>query len=160
MTTPSDGPTDATPSGPYSRFAKASDSTGFMLWQVTLAWQRAMRAALDPHELTHVQFVLLTSVWWLGEHEEAPTQQRIAEFVNVDTMMTSQVLRRLAARQLISRELDDKDARARRIMLTDAGREVLTGALVDVDNTDDTFFAVLGPDAETFLRCLSLLREE
>jgi DNA-binding MarR family transcriptional regulator len=131
-----------------------------MLWQVTLAWQRAMRAALDPHELTHVQFVLLTSVWWLGEHEEAPTQQRIAEFVNVDTMMTSQVLRRLAARQLISRELDEKDARARRIVLTDAGREVLTGALVDVDNTDDAFFAVLGPDATTFLRCLSLLREE
>jgi DNA-binding MarR family transcriptional regulator len=160
MTTPSDGPTDGSPSEPYSRFAKASDSTGFMLWQVTLAWQRAMRAALDPHELTHVQFVLLTSVWWLGEHEEAPTQQRIAEFVNVDTMMTSQVLRRLAARQLISRELDEKDARARRIVLTDAGREVLTGALVDVDNTDDAFFAVLGPDANTFLRCLSLLREE
>jgi DNA-binding MarR family transcriptional regulator len=161
MTTPSDGPAadSETASGPYSRFEKASDSTGFMLWQVTLAWQRAMRAALDPHELTHVQFVLLTSAWWLAEHEEPPTQQRIAEHVNVDTMMTSQVLRRLAARQLISRELDDKDARARRIVLTDTGREVLTGALADVDAADSAFFAALGPDGPGFLRSLQLLRE-
>ena len=160
MTTPSDGPADASASGPYSKFAKASDSTGFMLWQVTLAWQRAMRAALDPHELTHVQFVLLTSAWWLGEHEEPPTQQRIAEHVNVDTMMTSQVLRRLAARQLISRELDDKDARARRIVLTETGRAVLTGALADVDAADTAFFAALGPDGPGFLRCLTQLRDE
>ncbi|HEX4225015.1 MAG TPA: MarR family transcriptional regulator [Pseudonocardiaceae bacterium] len=136
------------------------DSTGFLLWQVTLAWQRAMRAALDPHELTHVQFVLLTSTWKLGEHEETPTQQRIAEHANVDTMMTSQVLRRLAARQLVSRELDDKDARARRIVLTETGRQVLTGALADVDAADAAFFAALGPDAATFQRCLSLLRDE
>jgi DNA-binding MarR family transcriptional regulator len=160
MTTPSDGPTDATASGPYSRFRQASDSTGFMLWQVTLAWQRAIRAALDPHELTHVQFVLLASVRWLGETEEPPTQQRIAEQVGVDTMMTSQVLRRLAARQLISREMDDKDARARRIVLTDTGREVLTGALADVEATDAAFFAALGPDGPNFMRSLTLLRDD
>jgi DNA-binding MarR family transcriptional regulator len=165
MTTPSDGPTEASAQGagasePHSRFPTASDSTGFMLWQVTLAWQRAMRATLDPHELTHVQFVLLTTVWWLGENEQPPTQQRIAEFVRVDTMMTSQVLRRLAARQLITRELDEKDARARRIVLTDKGRDVLTGALADVDNADDAFFAVLGPDQANFLRCLTLLRDD
>jgi DNA-binding MarR family transcriptional regulator len=130
---------------------------GFLLWQVTLAWQRAMRAALDPHDLTHVQFVLLTSVCWLGEHEETPSQQRIAEHAGVDTMMTSQVLRRLAARQLISRELDDSDARARRIVLTDTGRTVLAGALADVEATDTAFFAALGPDSPVFLRGLTLL---
>jgi DNA-binding MarR family transcriptional regulator len=107
-----------------------------------------------------VQFVLLTSTGWLGEHEETPTQQRIAEHANVDTMMTSQVLRRLAARQLISRELDDKDARARRILLTATGREVLTGAQADVDLADAAFFAALGPDAAMFQGCLSLLRGE
>jgi DNA-binding MarR family transcriptional regulator len=144
------------PSAPDSQF----ESTGFLLWQVTLAWQRAMRAALDPHDLTHVQFVLLTSTAWLGEHEETPTQQRIAEHANVDTMMTSQVLRRLAARQLINRELDENDARARRIVLTETGREVLTGAQADVDLADTAFFAALGPDAVLFQRCLSLLRDE
>jgi DNA-binding MarR family transcriptional regulator len=131
---------------------------GLLLWQVTLAWQRALRAALEPHDLTHVQFVLLTSAWWLGEHEEPPTQQRIAEHAGTDAMMTGQVLRRLAARQLVSRELDDKDPRAKRIVLTDTGRSVLTDALADVEATDAEFFATLGPDAAAFQGGLSALR--
>jgi DNA-binding MarR family transcriptional regulator len=156
MTTPA----AAGGTGPVSRWQRSDDSTGLLLWQVTLAWQRAMRAALEPHDLTHVQFVLLTSAWWLGEHEESPTQQRIAEHAGTDVMMTSQVLRRLAARQLISRELDDRDARARRIVLTDTGRAVLTGALSDVEATDAEFFATLGTDATTFQRGLTALRDE
>jgi DNA-binding MarR family transcriptional regulator len=146
--------------GPVSRWRNADESTGLLLWRVTLAWQRAMRAALEPHDLTHVQFVLLASAWWLGEHEEMPTQQRIAEHAGTDAMMTSQVLRRLAARQLISRELDDKDARARRIALTEAGRALLTGALADVEATDAEFFAALGRDGEVFQRGLAALRDD
>jgi DNA-binding MarR family transcriptional regulator len=137
-----------------------TESVGSLLWQVTLAWQRAVRAALEPHDLTHVQFVLLTAVWSLGEHEEPPTQQRIAEHAGTDAMMTSQVLRRLAARQLISRELDDHDPRARRIVLTDTGRTVLTEALSDVATTDAEFFATLGPDAPAFERGLTALRDD
>jgi DNA-binding MarR family transcriptional regulator len=134
-------------------------SIGPLLWQVTLAWQRAVRAALEPHDLTHVQFVLLTTVRSLGAHEEPPTQQRIAEHAGTDVLITGQVLRRLAARQLISREPDDHDPRARRIVLTDAGHTVLTGALSDVATTDAEFFAALGPDAPVFLRGLTALRD-
>jgi DNA-binding MarR family transcriptional regulator len=137
-----------------------SESVGQLLWQVTLAWQRAMRGALEPHDLTHVQFVLLTSACWLGAHEEPPTQQRIAEHAGTDVLMTSQVLRRLAARQLISRELDDRDPRARRIVLTDTGRAVLTDALSDVATTDAEFFAALGADDKVFLRGLTALRDD
>lgn len=136
------------------------DNPGLLLWQVTLAWQRSMRAALEPHDLTHVQFVLLMSAWWLGEHEEPPTQQRIAEHAGTDVMMTSQVLRRLAARQLVSRELDDKDARAKHIVLTETGRAVLTDALADVEATDADFFASLGADAAAFQRGLVALRTD
>ena len=50
---------------PESRLPGPERSPGFLLWRVTLAWQRAMRAALAPHDLTHVQFVLLTTTWWL-----------------------------------------------------------------------------------------------
>lgn len=145
--------------GPVSRWQASDDSTGFLLWQVTLAWQRAVRATLEPHDLTHVQFVLLMSAWWLGEHEGAPTQQRIAEHAGTDVMMTSQVLRRLAARQLITRELDEQDARAKRIVLTEQGRTVLTDALADVETTDAEFFVVLGPDAAAFGRGLVALRD-
>ena len=143
-----------------SRWRDADESTGLLLWQVTLTWQRAMRTALEPHDLTHVQFVLLTSAWWLGEHEEPPTQQRIADHAGTDTIMTSQVLRRLAARQLITRELDDRDARARRIVLTETGRSVLADALSDVEAADVEFFAALGQDAAAFRRGLTALRDD
>ncbi|HEX4720991.1 MAG TPA: MarR family winged helix-turn-helix transcriptional regulator [Pseudonocardiaceae bacterium] len=136
------------------------DGTGPLLWRVTLTWQRAMRATLEPHDLTHVQFVLLSSAWWLGEHEESPTQQRIADHAGTDAMMTGQVLRRLAARQLVTRELDEKDANARRIVLTETGRSVLAEALADVAVTEGGFFAALGRDAAVFRRGLTALRDD
>ncbi len=134
------------------------DSPGSLLWQVTLAWQRAMRATLEPHDLTHVQFELLASACWLAEHEGTPTQHRIAEHSGTDGLMAGQVLRRLAARQLVTRELDDEDPKARRIVLTDTGRTVLADAAADVEITDAEFFAMLGPDVALFTRCLSTLR--
>jgi hypothetical protein len=36
-------------------------SPGFLLWHLTLAWQRAVTAVLEPLDLTHVQFVLLAT---------------------------------------------------------------------------------------------------
>lgn len=133
--------------------------TGFLLWQVTLTWQRAMRATLEPHDLTHVQFVLLVSAWWLGLHEGAPTQQRIAEHTATDPMMTGQVLRRLAARQLVTRELDDEDPKARRIVLTEAGHTVLSDALSDVETADAEFFGLLGGNSAGFIAGLTSLRD-
>jgi hypothetical protein len=31
-----------------------------------------MRSVLKPHDLTHVQFVLLASLWWLQDHGDHP----------------------------------------------------------------------------------------
>ncbi len=42
-------------------------SPGFLLWHVTLQWQRAIATALQLLHLTHVQFVLLACTWWLRE---------------------------------------------------------------------------------------------
>ena len=54
---------------------------------------------LEPYDLTHVQFVLLTSLWWLGDHEDRPpTQARLAQHAGTDPMMTSQVTRKLETR--------------------------------------------------------------
>ena len=124
-----------------------------------MAWQRLMRATLEAHDLTHVQFVLLSSASWLAEHEESPTQQRISDHAGTDAVLTGQVLRRLAARQLITRELDEKDAHARRIALTETGRSVLADARADVDVTDAEFFASLG-ELSVFRQALMVLRDD
>ncbi|HEY3629387.1 MAG TPA: MarR family winged helix-turn-helix transcriptional regulator, partial [Jatrophihabitantaceae bacterium] len=80
------------------------DSLGLLLWRATLRWQRAITAALRPLDLTHVQFVLLASSWWLTSVAgETPSQRRVAEHAGTDPMMTSQVLRALEAKGLIGR---------------------------------------------------------
>lgn len=128
-----------------SAFDAPEQSPGFLLWRVTLSWQRQMRAALAPHDLTHVQFVLLASLWWLQEHgDQPPTQVHLAEQAGTDLMMTSQVVRKLEGRGLLTREVDPADSRARRLRLTAAGAALLSGALADVEATDAAYFAVLG----------------
>ena len=131
--------------------------TGTLLWQVTLAWQRAMRATLEPHDLSHVQYVLLAAAAALADAEGPPTQHGIADHTGTEPHLAGQVLRRLAARQLVTRELDETDPKARLIVLTDAGRDLLAAATEDVAITEAEFFVPLGRSVEQFRGGLAAL---
>jgi DNA-binding MarR family transcriptional regulator len=125
----------------FDQWESAWDSPGFVLWHATLRWQGAMRLALAPHDLTHVQFVLLASIDWLDAHGGPPTQRRVAEHAGADIAMTSQVVRSLEARGLVERRRAAGDARSWRLRLTDAGGERLSSALAAVEAADRAFFA-------------------
>jgi DNA-binding MarR family transcriptional regulator len=113
---------------------------------------------LAPHELTHVQFVLLASLWWLeGHDDQPPTQTRLAQQAGTDPMMTSQVTRKLEARGLLERALDPADSRARQLRLTAAGQALVARALTDVEAADDDYFAALGNGRDAFLGALGRL---
>lgn len=128
-----------------SRFEDAAASPGLLMWRVTLRWQRHMRAALGGHGLTHVQFVLLASTWWLGGEGQPPTQRGIADHAGTDPMMTSQVLRALERQRLVARTADRDDGRAMRVRITPEGEARLGPALRDVEATDAEFFASADP---------------
>jgi DNA-binding MarR family transcriptional regulator len=117
------------------------DSPGFLLWHATLRWQRAIAAALAPLGLTHVQFVLLASTWWLNRGGEDPSQIELAGYAGTDVKMTSQVLRSLERKGLIAREVDRDDARARRLRVTPAGARLAPRAIAEVEAVDAQFFA-------------------
>ena len=105
--------------------------------------------------------MLLASLWWLSDHEhEPPTQARLADQAGTDPMMTSQVLRKLESRGLVERVHDSNDTRARRIHLTAAGRDLITGALADVERADADYFAPLGERHEAFLDGLAALARD
>ena len=158
MTTPKTPATRSSARTPRTRYTGPDHSPGFLLWRVTLSWQRAMRSALASHDLTHVQFVLLASVWWLDENSgSAPTQAMLAQQVGTDPMMTSQVIRKLEQRGLITRTADPQDARARRLALTAAGRKLAARALADVEAADEHYFAPLGRRRTDFVAALSAL---
>lgn len=122
-----------------SRCQDALESPGFLLWLATLRWQRLMRATLRPHGLTHVQFVILASLWWLTEQGARPSQRQLAAHAGTDLTMTGQVLLALERRGLVVREPDPGDARIRRPGLTELGRLLALRALPEVEAADLRF---------------------
>lgn len=144
-------------SGLGSRFPAASQSPGLLLWRVTNRWQAAMRAALAPHDLTHVQYVLLASLTWLGdqEPERIVTQVDLAAFAATDPMMTSQVVRTLERAGLVERLPHPTDGRARALRATPDGAAAARRATADVEAADAAFFS--GVDAAAFAAQLATL---
>src|SRR5580704_8042753 len=115
-----------TSSGAFpSRFEKPEDSPGFLLWQVTNSWQRRIRRALKEIGLTHVQFVLLTTTEWLNNAQLSTTQTNVARFAHTDVMMTSQVIRTLEGKGLVTVEKDLADTRAHLLEVTPAGHRLV-----------------------------------
>jgi len=128
------------------------ESPGFLLWHLTLRWQRAITAALAPLELTHVQFVLLACTYWLGEHGETPNQLAVAAQAGTDVKMTSQVLARLEQQGLIERRTHATDTRAKVVSVTPRGRAVAIKAIDRVEDADAAFFAGCPSSLVTALR--------
>ncbi|MFT4305491.1 MAG: MarR family winged helix-turn-helix transcriptional regulator [Microbacterium sp.] len=134
-------------------------SPGLLLWRATLSWQRGITAALKPLGLTHVQFVLLVSAWWLTRMAgEQPSQRRIAEHANTDAMMTSQVIRALADKGLLQRSTNPDDARARVIDLTAEGVELAVRAVRVVEEADRLFFEAVDDQSALMMVLTALNR--
>jgi len=131
-----------------------ADSPGFLLWRTTLRWQRAVSASLAPLGLTHVQFVLLACAWWLNNEGHAPNQLGIAAQAAVDVKMTSEVLRKLESKGLIARGVDENDARARTVTITERGRALAMQSIAAVEQVDAEFF---GDVSAAFVRGLHRL---
>lgn len=133
--------------------ADPDESPGFLLWHVTLRWQRDIAAALAPLDLTHVQFVLLATTWWMNSQGEDPNQLSLATQAGTDVKMTSQVLRKLETKGLVRREVDPADTRAKRLRATDRGAELAQQAIVVVEAADAAFFQA-SPDLAALMALL------
>ncbi len=119
---------------------KFKQPLGFYVWKSANAWQRHIKNALKKHDLTHVQFMLLSGIQTLEEAEEKITQVRLANFVDANIMMTSKVLRTLAEKQLILRKNNPSDTRAKIIVLTKNGNKLLNKANKTVAKSERKFF--------------------
>lgn len=96
-----------------------------------LSFQRAARAlarrfdeAFRPLGLTNGQFSLLMSL----NRPEPPTMGSVAALLALDRTTLTAALKPLERRGLVRTAPDGKDKRARRLSLTDAGRELLAAA--------------------------------
>ena len=134
----------------------AWEKPGFLLWHATLRWQRLVTATLKPIGLTHVQFVLLASTWFLESRTGPPSQRELADHAGTDAMMTSQVLRSLEAAGLMERHPDPTDARIKRLTVTAPGHRAAADALAAVDAVDTQFFGATRDRADLVAWLLTL----
>jgi len=141
------------------KFSKArpEESLGYMFWQTSNMWQRKMVKALKPTGLTLVQLVLLAGVAWLEKEAEEITQVRLARQAKTDVMMTSQVLRKLESKGLVSKRHSESDTRSNVIMLTEEGAEKVAKALGIAESVDSDFFRSLRRNYSEFLLELGAL---
>ncbi len=142
-----------------TEFSEPNDNPGFLLWRVTNAWQRQIRAALEPLDLTHVQFVLLASLAWLSKQDKGIAQVLLAQHANTDVMMTSQVVRTLESKGYLMRQTDPMDARAKLLTITPTGLALVNIAIKAVEAVDKSFFSKLERPREFALTLQTLLEE-
>lgn len=139
--------------------AKAEDSSGFLLWQVTNLWQREIKKALEQYDITHSQFVLLASIHWLSLHKQEVTQVVLSSHTKIDPMTTSTVLRTLQTKGLLQRQEHATDTRAKTVALTGAGQQLVKQAVKTVEKFDKDFFSVLDKKLPGFNKNLISLLE-
>lgn len=128
------------------KYSDTKESPGFLLWQVTMLWQRIIKRELDKLGLTHTQFVLLSVLNWLSTQQEIVTQTDVADNSKVDRVMASKVLRTLETKGFIQRKEHPIDIRANAVLLNEKGFSILQQAIVIVEGIDQKFFGILEKD--------------
>lgn len=126
------------------------DSTGYLLYHLTMLMQRKMKKKLDKLDITHTQFVILASLHILSEKGNSVTQIEIANQSRMDKMMVSIVLRTLQKKGLVTRQVHATDTRAKTINITNEGEILFKKAFKIVKEVEASFFACLENDAKIF----------
>lgn len=121
-------------------FEAPEDSPGFLLWQTTITWQRLIKKALEAHDISHAQFVIMAILLWFEEHHQDPTQIALARLSKLDKMTVSKSLKKLVVQAYIRREESQKDTRAKWVYLTPKGKELATKLVPLVEGIDAEFF--------------------
>jgi MarR family transcriptional regulator, organic hydroperoxide resistance regulator len=129
-----------------ARDRSPAESQGAQLERVATQWHLQLRAALAPLDLTPAQFRLLVATAWLNSRSGGVRQSDISLHANADPVMTSEVLRTLEARGLVTRGPHPTDGRAKAIGITDAGGVLADRAIRLVDLVEGKFFEAGMPE--------------
>ena len=135
-------------------------STGLLFIRAYHKWYGLIKNELKTIDLTHPQFVVLTTLAALLRQQEWVSQTDIARFSDMDVMTVSQIIRLLVKKGLIMREVHLKDSRANIILLTDMGLQKVNRALPLVESIDQAFFGKLENKTEVFNQLLIALEAE
>lgn len=140
---PTNSPADSV--SPFG-FERPDDSPGFLLWQTTTIWEREFRKALEPHDISHAQFVIMATLFWFEANKYDVTQVLIVQWSKLDKMTVSKSLKRLAELGYVDRAEHETDTRAKSVALTDKGKELVRKLVPVVEGIDGKFFGRASED--------------
>lgn len=124
-------------------FDAPEDSPGFLLWQTTIYWQRLIKKALEPHNISHAQFVIIAILlWWRGQNKSV-NQIDIVRMSKLDKMTVSKSLKRLVDMNLVTRHENQKDTRSKSVQLTKSGIDLAYQLIPIIEGMDTAFFGRL-----------------
>ena len=123
-------------------------------------WHSIIKKELKKMNLTHPQFVVLASLAYLSQNGNEVTQVMISKLSGIDVMTVSQILNLLEKNDFVKRKEHSKDTRAKAVILSKKGEEVLQKAVPLVEQIDEVFFGKLDRDEKQFKHFLARLNEE
>lgn len=139
-------------------FDKPEDSPGFLLWQTTITWQRLIKKALEPFDVSHAQFVIMALLLWLEEHKYDTNQIMISNWSKLDKMTVSKSLKKLVTQGFVNRIEHKTDTRAKSVTLTEKGKTFIHQLIPLVEQIDAEFFGqVPQNDQETLIQIFDKL---
>jgi DNA-binding MarR family transcriptional regulator len=131
-------------------FSDPENNGGFVMWQVSMLWQRKLKSELDKLDITHAQFLLLAALDYLSGQKNIVSQQDLAKHIRIDKMMTSKILRTMQKKGLLTRKKNKVDTRSKTLVLSEEGNETLAKAFKAVDKVDTDFLLPLGLNSLSF----------
>jgi len=139
-------------------FDKPEDSPGFLLWQTTITWQRLIKKKLEPHGVSHAQFVIMALLLWFEEHKYDTTQICIVNWSKLDKMTVSKSLKKLTDQGFVQRVEHATDTRAKSVSLTAKGKTLICQLVPLVEQVDAAFFqAVSNAEQQSLIHMLKKL---
>jgi DNA-binding MarR family transcriptional regulator len=116
---------------------------GFLLWQASNIWYRNMKNTLKKFGTTFTQFTILVSLIYLSRKNQNINQKQIARHAKLDIMMTSDVLKTLESKKLVTRCQNPDDRRHNSMKITQEGVDLALKIFEHVNYADIKFFKVL-----------------
>src|SRR5579863_4265788 len=137
--------------------SEAEAIAGFLLWQVSKLWQHHLTTALQDLNLPPTQAVILANALRLSEEGLDVTQSLLSKATKVDRMTTSQTMRSLERKRLITRRSSKEDLRTNQVHLTKRGRKVAFATVARLAAAHQAFFLPLRGDKRQIVTYLQKL---
>jgi DNA-binding MarR family transcriptional regulator len=137
-------------SAPFT-FEQAHESPGFLLWQITMLWQRLIKKALESYDISHAQFVIMATLLWLELQKQSTTQVDIIEWTKLDKMTVSKSLKKLVVLKFVNRIEHQSDSRAKSALLTSAGKKLVKKLIPLIEKVDARFFEKISKHEQRML---------